>query len=109
MFQNTELAIRFPFWLSELRRGRFETASTHRFVCAGKIVSQPLLEAASSPDKHLGIALRRKAMTARAFELRAWLSVVVDLSVLDDGDAAVLVRDRLVATREVDDRQPSRC
>ena len=39
---------------------------------------------------------------------RRQLAVVVDLAVLDDGRAAVLVRDRLVARVEVDDREPSR-
>ena len=36
------------------------------------------------------------------------LLVVVDLAVLDDVDGAVLVRDRLVAALEVDDREPAR-
>ena len=39
---------------------------------------------------------------------RAQLLVVVDLAVLDDVDRPVLVRDRLVAAREVDDREPPR-
>ena len=43
-----------------------------------------------------------------ALELGAQLGVVVDLAVLDDDDAAVLARDRLVAALEVDDRQPPR-
>ena len=46
---------------------------------------------------------------AGPLELVPQLAVVVELAVLDDGDAAVLVRDRLVAGREVDDREPTRC
>src|SRR5205085_11922119 len=42
---------------------------------------------------------------ARTHELVRELFVVVDLAVLDDDDGAVLVRDRLVAGVEVDDRQ----
>src|SRR4029079_16491737 len=36
------------------------------------------------------------------------LGVVVDLAVLDDDTASVLVRDRLVAVLEVDDREAAR-
>ena len=43
-----------------------------------------------------------------ALELARQLAVVVDLAVLDDGRRAVLVRDRLVAGVEVDDREPPR-
>ena len=43
-----------------------------------------------------------------AFELVLELAVVVDLAVLDDDDGAVLVRDRLVAAGQVDDREPAR-
>ena len=39
---------------------------------------------------------------------RAKLGVVVDLAVLDDDARSVLVRDRLVAAGEVDDREPAR-
>ena len=45
---------------------------------------------------------------AGALELAAQLGVVVDLAVLDDGARPVLVRDRLVARLEVDDREPPR-
>src|SRR4051794_19563536 len=38
-------------------------------------------------------------------ELGAQLAVVVDLAVLNDGDAAILAGDRLVAVLEVDDRE----
>ena len=57
--------------------------------------------------QHLGVAVRAKAMT-RAHELVRELLVVVDLAVLHDDDAPVLVRDRLVAGVEVDDREPPR-
>ena len=40
-----------------------------------------------------------------ALELGAQLAEVVDLAVEDDADRAVLVEDRLVAARQVDDRQ----
>ena len=56
-------------------------------------------------DEHLGVAARREAVPG-ALELVPQLAVVVELAVLDDGDPAVLVRDRLVAGREVDDREP---
>src|SRR5207245_1428893 len=62
--------------------------------------SPPLLVAV---HEHLGVAVRAEAM-AGALELTPQLPVVVDLAVLDDGDAAVLVGDRLVARLEVDDR-----
>ena len=42
-----------------------------------------------------------------AEELLPQRGVVVDLAVLDDMDGAVLVRDRLVAGLEVDDREPA--
>ena len=59
-------------------------------------------------DEHLGVRVRRAEHVARALELGAQLGVVVDLAVLDDDDAPVLARDRLVAALEVDDRQPPR-
>ena len=49
----------------------------------------------------------RKRCPARSSS-RAQLGVVVELAVLDDVDGAVLVRDRLVAGLEVDDREPAR-
>ena len=58
-------------------------------------------------DEHLGVALRRELVPG-ALEPLAQLAVVVDLAVVDDLDAAVLVADRLVAAREVDDRQAPR-
>src|SRR5213078_1534557 len=48
--------------------------------------------------------MRAEAM-AGAHELARELAVVVDLPVLYDDDGAVLVRDRLVALCEVDDRE----
>src|SRR5258706_12357486 len=35
------------------------------------------------------------------------LAIVVDLAVVGDDDAAVLVEQRLLAAREIDDRQPA--
>ncbi len=55
-------------------------------------------------DEDLGVRVRRETVAA-ALQLTAQLAVVVDLAVLDDGDAAVLVGDRLVAVLEVDDRE----
>ena len=49
-------------------------------------------------DDDFGVGLRRKPMPA-AFEVLAQLEEVVDLAVVDDADAAVLVVDRLVAAR----------
>ena len=57
--------------------------------------------------EHLGVAARVESMS-RALELVHQLAVVVDLAVLDDDDRAVLVRDRLVAAGQVDDRKPPR-
>ena len=57
-------------------------------------------------DEHLGVAVRGEAV-AGALELRAQLGVVVELAVLDDVNRAVLVRDRLVAGLQVDDREPA--
>jgi hypothetical protein len=44
-----------------------------------------------------------------ALELASQLAVVVDLAVLDDMKRSVLVRDRLVAGLEVNDRQATGC
>src|SRR4051812_35799850 len=52
----------------------------------------------------LGIALSREAVPG-AFKLTAQLAVVVDLSVEDDGNRAVLVEDRLVAGGQIDHAQ----
>ena len=54
---------------------------------------------------HLGVALGREAVAARA-QLVAQLAEVVDLAVEHDDDRAVLVGDRLIAGDEVDDSQP---
>src|SRR5205823_297523 len=64
----------------------------------------PLLVAV---HEHLGIATRVETM-AGPLELVHQLAVVVDLSVLHHEDRPVLVRDRLVAAREVDEREPPR-
>jgi hypothetical protein len=64
----------------------------------------PLLVAV---DEHLRVRARPEPM-AGPLELPAQLREVVDLAVLDDGAGAVLVRDWLVAAREVDDREPPR-
>src|SRR5829696_1048515 len=55
----------------------------------------------------LGVAGRAEAVTA-SLERRAELEVVVDLAVLDDLNRAVLVSDRLVSAREVDDGEAAR-
>ena len=73
--------------------------------------AQPLGEAGAvllvEMDEHLGVGVRAEGVPG-ALELVAQLGVVVDLAVLDDDDAAVLVRDRLVAAGEVDDREAPR-
>ena len=51
-----------------------------------------------------GVCVRAEAMAAR-HEIRAHVGEVVDLAVEDHPDRAVLVGDRLVAGREVDDAQ----
>ena len=56
-------------------------------------------------DDRLGVGARAQRVPG-ALERVVQLGVVVDLAVLDDGARAVLVRDRLVAAREVDDREP---
>ncbi len=53
----------------------------------------------------LGIALRPVTVAMR-FKLRAELGVVVDLAVEDDPDGLVLVGERLVASRQINDAQP---
>ena len=55
-------------------------------------------------DQDLGVAVGGEGVAA-ALEVPAQLAVVVDLTVLDHVDAAVLVGDRLVPAREVDDRE----
>src|SRR6185436_11995071 len=52
-----------------------------------------------------GVGVRGKAV-AGGFEIPAELLEVVDLAVEDDRDAAVLVVDRLMSGRDVDDAQP---
>src|SRR5581483_6290106 len=73
--------------------------------------AQPLREAVAvllvEMQDHLGVAVRSEAVT-RALQLGPELAVVVYLAVLDDPGGAVLVRDRLVARLEVDDREPPR-
>ena len=59
-------------------------------------------------NEHLGVRVVRAHAVTLALELGAQLRVVVDLAVLDDPDRLVLVRDRLIAALEVDDRQPTR-
>jgi hypothetical protein len=56
--------------------------------------------------EHLGVRSGSEAVTD-ALQLGAKLAVVVELAVLDDVDRRVLVRDRLVAGLEVDDREPA--
>src|SRR5258708_5141764 len=55
-------------------------------------------------NKDLGIRGGGESVPA-PLQLAAHLAVVVDLAVLDHGDAAVLVGDRLIAVLEVDDRE----
>ena len=73
--------------------------------------SQPLDEARApllvEVDQHLRVAAGDEPVAAGE-QLLAQLAVVVDLPVLDHVDRAVLVGDRLVAARHVDDRQPPR-
>ena len=56
-------------------------------------------------NQDLGVAVRAERV-ARTLQLGHELLVVVDLAVLHDDDGAVLVRDRLVAAGEIDDREP---
>ncbi len=55
-------------------------------------------------DDHLGVALRPENVSER-HELGDQLLEVVDLAVEDDDDGAVLVVERLLAGREIDDRE----
>ena len=57
-------------------------------------------------DDDLGVALGPEDV-AEARELGDQLLVVVDLAVVDDDDAAVLVEQRLLPRRQIDDRQPA--
>ena len=55
---------------------------------------------------HLGVAARAEHVAER-LQLGDQLLVVVDLAVEDDATRAVLVEQRLLAGREIDDRQPA--
>src|SRR5262245_49990912 len=55
---------------------------------------------------YLRVAAAEKSVTA-SFELVAYLEVVVELAVLDTPDRAVLVRDRLVSTLHIHNREPT--
>jgi len=55
-------------------------------------------------DEHLRVAARREPVS-RALELGTELELVVDLAVVGDPDRAVLVRQRLRASVEVDDAE----
>src|SRR4051812_39918678 len=55
--------------------------------------------------EHLGVRSGREDVPARS-QTVAQLDEVVDLAVHHDRDLAVLGEDRLVAARDVDDRQP---
>ena len=72
--------------------------------------AQPLPEARApllvAVREHFGVAAGAKDVPGTP-EVVPQLAVVVDLAVLDDDDRAVLVRDRLVAARQVDDREPA--
>ena len=74
--------------------------------------AQPLGEAGPvvlvEMDERLGVAASAQ-LVPRALQLAAELGVVVDLAVLDDDAGSVLVRDRLVAVLEVDDRETPGC
>src|SRR5215211_139519 len=58
-------------------------------------------------NQHLGVTAGSEVVAA-PLELHAQLGVVVDLPVLDDLEATVLVSDRLMAALDVDDRESSR-
>ena len=77
----------------------------------GEHPAQPLGEADTvllvEMHERLGVAVGAQRV-ACALELAAELRVVVDLAVLDDDTASVLVRDRLVAVLEVEDREAPR-
>jgi len=55
-------------------------------------------------DDHLGVALRPEDV-AEARQLGNQFPIVVDLAVVHDDHAAVLVVERLLSRREVDDRE----
>ena len=55
-------------------------------------------------NQGLGVTVGAKAMTSR-HEILPKRLVVVDLAVENDPDGAVLIRDRLVAARKVDDAE----
>ena len=57
-------------------------------------------------DDDLDVAGGREAVSA-SLQLGAQLDEVVELAVADDGDAAVLARDRLVARLQIDDGEPA--
>ena len=70
--------------------------------CSGKRSAVALVEV----RQDLGVAAARERVPSRS-KLAPELGVVVELAVLDRDDRAVLVQDRLVATLDVDDREPT--
>src|ERR1039458_1974584 len=56
-------------------------------------------------DNHLSVGLGFENMPL-AQEESAQLTKVVDFSVENDPDSAILIRERLVATAKIDDREP---
>ncbi len=88
---------------------RSEQAATlhvpqHEREHAAQAMEQPVAVALVQRDDDLAVAVRQKCV-AVALELAAQLAVVVDLPVADQEDRAVGVVQRLLAAREIDDRQ----
>ena len=74
---------------------------------AGEVVDDvaaPLLEAA---EDDFGVGVVGDEPAAALLELAAQLGVVVDLAVEDEREVAVVAVERLVAGRDVDDREPA--
>ena len=72
---------------------------------AAKAIDRARAELLIEMNNRFGVALSAERVSP-PFELPAQIAVVVDFSVKDDPDGAVLVGDRLLPTCEVDDAQP---
>jgi hypothetical protein len=68
------------------------------------VFGQPLAHFLVQVNEHLGVAARHEAVAA-PFEVPAQVEVVVDLAVEDHLKPAVLIAERLVAARNIDDAE----
>ena len=75
---------------------------------APQTVDEPVAVLLVEVQQDLRIAVGAEAMAPFPLEVAPQFAVVVDLAVLDDVERPVLIRDRLIARLEIDDREPPR-